>query len=180
MLRSLFPVRSHIIKKTIAYGAFMTQSFLTPVYGVIQNISQSPNQCCDSLITLLTSNGLIRFAAGPDTFIIDSARLSPGMSVAAFYDPSLPVPLIFPPQYQAVIIARRRQNENVAAGFFDRNLVAADQSLQLNIGASTEVTTANGLPFPCSPGGQYLAVFYTATTRSIPPQTAPRRIVVFC
>ena len=71
----------------------MTQSFLTPVYGVIQNISQSPNQCCDSLITLLTSNGLIRFAAGPDTFIIDSARLSPGMSVAAFYDPSLPVPL---------------------------------------------------------------------------------------
>ena len=158
----------------------MTQSFLTPVYGVIQNISQSPNQCCDSLITLLTSNGLIRFAAGPDTFIIDSARLSPGMSVAAFYDPSLPVPLIFPPQYQAVIIARRRQNENVAAGFFNRNLVAADQSLQLNIGAATEIAAANGLPFTCSPGGQYLVVFYTATTRSIPPQTTPRRVVVFC
>lgn len=158
----------------------MAQSFLTPVYGVIQNISQSQNQCCDSMITLLTPNGPVRFAAGPDTFVIDSARLSPGMSVAAFYDPNLPVPLIFPPQYQAVIIARRRQNENVAAGLFNRNLTAADQSLQLNIGSSTEITTANGLPFNCSPGGQYLVVFYTATTRSIPPQTTPSRVVVFC
>lgn len=158
----------------------MAQSFLTPIYGVIQNISPSQNQCCDSLITLLTSNGIVRFAAGPDTSIIDAARLSPGMSVAAFYDPNLPVPLIFPPQYQAIIIARRRQNENVAAGFFNRNLIAADQSLQLNIGSSTEITTANGLPFNCGPGGQYLIVFYTATTRSIPPQTTPRRIVVFC
>lgn len=158
----------------------MAHSFLTPVYGVIQNISPSQNQCCDSMITLLTPNGIVRFAAGPDTYIADSARLSAGMSVAAFYDPNLPVPLIFPPQYQAVIIAGRRQNENVAAGFFDRSLLAADQSLQLNIGASTEITTANGLPFQCSPGGQYLMVFYTATTRSIPPQTTPRRIVVFC
>ena len=140
----------------------MAQSVLTPVYGVIQNISPSQNQCCDSMITLLTSNGIVRFAAGTDTFVIDSARLSPGMSVAAFYDANLPVPLIFPPQYQAVIIARRRQNENVAAGFFNRNLVAA------------------GLPFECSPGGQYLVAFYTATTRSIPPQTTPRRVVVFC
>ncbi len=158
----------------------MAQSVLTPVYGVIQTISPSQNQCCDSMITLLTSNGIVRFAAGPDTFVVDATRLSPGMSVAAFYDANLPVPLIFPPQYQAVIIARRRQNENVAAGFFNRNLVAADQSLQLNIGAATEIAAANGLPFTCSPGGQYLVVFYTATTRSIPPQTTPRRVVVFC
>lgn len=158
----------------------MAQSLLTPVYGVIQNISPLHNQCCDSLITLLTPNGPVRFAAGTDTFVIDSARLSPGMSVTAFYDSNLPVPLIFPPQYRAVIIARRQQNESVAAGFFNRNLAAVDQSLQLNIGPSTEITAANGLPFNCSPGGQYLTVFYTATTRSIPPQTTPRRIVVFC
>lgn len=75
----------------------MAQSVLTPVYGVIQTISPSQNQCCDSMITLLTSNGTVRFAAGPDTVVIDSARLSPGMSVAAFTIPICRYPLFFRP-----------------------------------------------------------------------------------
>ena len=158
----------------------MAQSFLKPVYGVIQNITPMQDQCCSSLVSLFTSDGIVRFIVGPDTFVIDNVRLFPGMPVTAFYDPDSPVTLIFPPQYQALIIGRRQQNESAAAGYFDENLTAADQSLQLNIGTNPTISTANGQPYRCSPAGQYLAVFYSATTRSIPPQTTPRRIIVFC
>ncbi|MDY3022040.1 MAG: hypothetical protein SOS50_07710 [Oliverpabstia sp.] len=64
--------------------------------------------------------------------------------------------------------------------YFDRNLLAGDGSLQLNIGRNTEITTLNGQSFPCSPGNRSLLVYYTATTRSIPPQTTPQRIIVLC
>ena len=102
------------------------------------------------------------------------------MNVTAFYDASLPVPLIFPPQYQAVIIGRKSPNETIYAGFFNNNLVSEDNSLKLNLSRSTEVLTSNGQRFNCNPGGQLLIVYYTTTTRSIPPQTTPRRIIVMC
>lgn len=158
----------------------MPQTSLVPVYGVIQNIAPAQDQCCTSMITLFTSNGIVRFALGPQTYVIDNVRLFPGMSVVAFYNPNDPVPLIFPPQYQAAIIGHRRQNENVAAGYFDQNLTMENQALQLNIGSSTDIITSNGQSYPCSPAGQYLVVFYGATTRSLPPQATPRRIIVFC
>jgi hypothetical protein len=47
-----------------------------------------------------------------DTFVVDTMRLMPGMRVAAFYDNTLPVPLIYPPQYQAVLIAVVRPEED--------------------------------------------------------------------
>lgn len=63
---------------------------------------------------------------------------------------------------------------------FDRNLTARDNSLQLNIAGNTNIETLNGQSVNCSLGNQTLLVYYTVTTRSIPPQTTPRRIVVLC
>ena len=63
---------------------------------------------------------------------------------------------------------------------FDRNLTAEDNSLQLNVARNTNIETINGQNTGCNLGNQTLLVYYTATTRSIPPQTTPRRIVVLC
>ena len=100
--------------------------------------------------------------------------------MAAFYDNSLPVPLIFPPQYRAQLITSLGRNELVMLNYFDRNLLAGDGSLQLNIGRHTEITTLNGQSFTCSPGNRSLLVYYSTTTRSIPPQTTPQKIIVLC
>jgi hypothetical protein len=100
--------------------------------------------------------------------------------VAAFYDASLPVPLIFPPQYQAQIVAVLMRDEQIMLNEFDRNLTARDGSLQLNLARNTNIETLNGQNVSCNPAGRTLLVYYTATTRSIPPQTTPRRVVVFC
>lgn len=157
----------------------MDVSNFVPVIGVIVNITRGFD-CCSQMISLRAEGGVVNFVISSQTLVIDCRNLRPGMRVAAFYDGSLPVPLIFPPQYQAQIIAVIGRNEQVALNYFDRNLTAADQSLRLNMARSTTVQTANGQTYTCSPGDQILLVFYSVTTRSIPPQTTPRKVVVLC
>ncbi|MCI8326146.1 MAG: hypothetical protein HFI37_00045, partial [Lachnospiraceae bacterium] len=87
---------------------------------------------------------------------------------------------IFPPQYRAQIVTALGRNEQVTLKFFNRNLVAQDRSLQLNVAPSTMISTINGQRVNCNLGNRTLLVYYTATTRSIPPQTTPGKIVVLC
>ena len=150
-----------------------------PIIGTIINMARG-NDCCSQMMSLRTENGIVNFMITPETRIIDSRRLRSGLRVAAFYDPSLPVPLIFPPQYMAQIITVLGRDEQVMINEFSRNLVAADNSLQLNITRNTNIETINGQNTSCSPGNQTLLVYYTTTTRSIPPQTTPRRVIILC
>ncbi len=153
---------------------------LIPVTGMIQNVSPFSENCCEQQVTIRNNDGISNFIIGSDTYVIGEVRLRPGMTVTAFYDASLPIPLIFPPRYQAVIIGRKNPSENIFAGYFDDTLTAEDNALTLNIGRSTEVVTSNGQLFRCRPEEQMLIVYYSETTRSIPPQTTPRKIIVLC
>ena len=150
-----------------------------PIIGTILNMTRG-NDCCSQTMSLRTENGIVNFMIGPETHVIDNRPLRAGLRVAAFYDASLPVPLIFPPQYQAQIVAVLMRDEQIMLNEFDRNLTARDGSLQLNRARNTNIETLNGQNVSCNPAGRTLLVYYTATTRSIPPQTTPRRVVVFC
>ena len=158
---------------------FMPNTNLVPVTGTIFNISRG-NDCCSQMVSLRTDDGVVNFMVTPQTQVIDNRQLRLGMRVAAFYDSGLPVPMIFPPQYRAQVITSLDRNEQVMLSYFDRNLLAEDRSLQLNISGNTPIRTVNGQNFNCNPADRTLLVYYSATTRSIPPQTAPSRIVVFC
>ena len=157
----------------------MAYTTYEPVTGTILNVAAG-NDCCSQMISIRTDNGIVNFVVSPETVIIDSRQLRAGLRVAAFYDSSLPVPLIFPPQYRAQIITVLGRNEQVMLNDFDRRLLAADGALQLNVAGNTVVQTINGQQFNCSPANRSLLVYYTMTTRSIPPQTTPRRIIVLC
>ena len=157
----------------------MDYTSLVPITGVIMNITRG-NDCCSQMVSLRTENGIVNFAVDMDTVIIDSRQLRQGMRVAAFYDGNLPVPLIFPPQYRAQIVTVLGRNEQVMLNYFDENLTATDGSLQLNVGPGTGIKTINGQNITCNLGEHILLVYYTVTTRSIPPQTTPRRIIVLC
>ena len=157
----------------------MDYTSLVPVIGVIMNITRG-NDCCSQMVSLRTENGIVNFAVDMDTVIIDSRQLRQGMRVAAFYDGNLPVPLIFPPQYRAQMVTVLGRNEQVMLNYFDENLTATDGSLQLNVGPGTVIKTINGQNITCNLGEHILLVYYTVTTRSIPPQTTPRKIIVLC
>lgn len=149
------------------------------VIGVIQSIVPG-DSCCTQMISVMTEDGMINFHVSADTMIIDNVRLRRGMRIAAYYDRNLPTPAIFPPQYHAQLITVLRQNQQVMLSYFDDSLLAEGGELQLNIGSATRMFTGNGQTFTCNPGGNVLLVYYTMTTRSIPPQTTPQRIIVLC
>lgn len=157
----------------------MAYSNYEPIIGTIVNISRG-NDCCSQMMVLRTDNGIVNFMITPETRIIDNRPLRAGLRVAAFYDASLPIPLIFPPQYRAQIVTVLGRDEQIMLNDFDRNLLARDNSLQLNIARNTRIETINGQNTSCNPGNQTLLVYYSATTRSIPPQTTPRRVIILC
>lgn len=155
------------------------QSFV-PITGVITDISPFPEQRSTQNATIQTSQGIVNFIISKDTYVVGSLPLLQGMRVTAFYDTSLPVPLIYPPRYQAAFVTVATLGETVIVNYFDKYLVAVDNSLKLNIGSCTSIMTANGQHYHCNPGQNLLIVYYIATTKSIPPQTTPRKIIVLC
>lgn len=157
----------------------MANTTYVPVSGTILNMSRG-NNCCSQMMSVRTNDGMIQFTVNSETLVIDSRQLRSGMQIVAFYDSSLPVPMIFPPQYHAQIVTAVGRNETVMLNFFDRNLVAGDGSLRLNIARNTIVKTVNGQTVTCSLANRFLLVYYTVTTASIPPQTTPRKIILFC
>ena len=153
---------------------------LVPVVGTIRSVENMEGNCCNKMITIWSPEEEVKFVLSPDTVVIDSIPLRAGMYVAAFYDTNAPMPLIFPPQYQAVIMTRLERGENVILTRCDDNLTSFQNTLQLTPGRATRVTTVNGQRYSCDLSNRDLLVYYSNTTRSIPPQTTPRRIVVLC
>ena len=86
---------------------------LNAITGTVQRIQPISEDCCRQMITIQNAEGVHNFIISPETYVIDMIRIRPGMTVTAFYDANLPVPLIYPPQYQAVIIGRNIPNENI-------------------------------------------------------------------
>ena len=102
------------------------------------------------------------------------------MRIVAFYDANLPAPAVYPPQYRAELVTSLRRNQEVMLAYFDDSLTSDDNTLRLNIGPTTNVVTANGQPYMCSPENSELLVYYTTSTFSIPAQTTPQKVVVLC
>ena len=168
------------------WGSNNRRAVYIPVSGTItqmQRMAVNGNGYggCTKMITVEDENGVItNFFINPSTYVVGYETLYEGLPVTVFYNGNLPAPMIYPPQYMAAVVAVQMEGQMVAVGYFDQNLLAADQSLQLNLDANTEVVTANNQLFLGNPGGHMLVVLYNQTTRSIPPQTTPEKIVVLC
>lgn len=161
----------------------MLSEYYVQVTGIILRIVPMEGNCCGYLVTLRPDDGrrgTMQFALTGETVVVDMRRLYPGMRAAMFYDTRLPMPLIYPPRYQAQLVTVLNREEQVLLAYFDANLVAAGGKLALNLGRNTRITTLNGQEFRCELADQELLVYYTATTRSLPPQTTPRRVIVIC
>jgi len=157
----------------------MNYENLVPVIGTIETIRLRSSSCDEYVLSLDTPEGPVTIILTSDTFIVDSLQMYQGMRIAAFYDSTAPALLIYPPQHQATLITVLQEEDSVVLKYFDTTLTAEDQSLRLNVEPSTDVTSKNGQMYACNPANNYLLVYYSAATRSIPPQTTPNRIIVF-
>ncbi|MDP4180429.1 MAG: hypothetical protein Q8942_04970 [Bacillota bacterium] len=142
--------------------------------------SQGPNPCY-KLMSLQDMNGnVVNFVVTPNTYFVDQAMISIGDIVIGFYDANTPVPLIYPPQYQAIVMARVSQNQNIKVDYFNGQLISSDGMLKLNIAPFTQIKQENGQIFTANPANRNLIVVYGPTTMSIPAQTTPSQIIVMC
>lgn len=149
--------------------------------GTVTNISNLNDDGCTKLFEVRDQNGRItNFVITPSTYFINQANIAKGMSITVFYDADAPAVLIYPPRLQATVVASNNLNKNVKVDYFDANLLSQDKALQLHITEDTQILLENGQTFTGNVGNHYLVVIYTNSTRSIPAQTTPEKIIVLC
>ena len=152
--------------------------------GVITQISDFPvgrNGDRDGCYKMMSVEdgvgGVVNFVISPSTYFVNQEVVTAGEWVTGYYDGDAPVPMIYPPQYRALIVVNF---QNVKVDFFNQQLVSSDGQLQLNLSPSIVMSLKNGQPFTKSPANRNLIVMYGPTTRSIPAQTTPYEIIVWC
>jgi hypothetical protein len=126
------------------------------------------------------SGSIVNFVVSPTTYFVDHAMVSVGDRVTGYYDGNVPTILIYPPQYQALVMVKENKNQNVKVDYFDNQLVSSDEQLRLNISPNTRIVLTNGQRFTKKPANRDLIVIYGPTTFSIPAQTTPYKIIVLC
>lgn len=136
---------------------------------------------CVIFTTLEDDDGnTVNFIMTPSTFVVDWETLSVGMRATFWYRTDAPMPLIYPPQYTAVVAAQEKSDRMINVGYYNNSMVNETQTLQLNVDGTVDVRTTNNQYFQGSPANHNLVVVYESSTRSIPAQTTPRQIIVLC
>ena len=145
------------------------------------SIGQNNEAGCYKLFSVDNGYGkLVNFVVAPTTYFVDHVMVAVGDRITGFYDANAPVPFIFPPQYRATCDCQRYPYQNVKVDYFNRQLVSSDGTLKLNISPHTQILLENGQAFTGNVANRNLIVVYGATTRSIPAQTTPYKIIVMC
>ena len=122
-------------------------------------------------------NGSAVFRADFNTFILGEAP-EIGDTITGHYLMNAPMAMIYPPQYNVSVIVNG-DFLAVTVDRFDENLLSYDGFLQLNIGDDTEIMLQSGNPIGADElAHRKLVVVYSVSTRSIPAQTTPEKIIV--
>jgi hypothetical protein len=136
---------------------------------------------CYKIFTVENNQGAtVNFVVSPSTYFVDNEMIVVGDGITGYYDGDAPAILIYPPQYPALVIVKDNPNQSIKVSYFNQDLLSSDGQLKLNLSPNTLVVLTNGQQFTRYPGNRDLIVSYQFTTRSIPPQTTPSKIVVLC
>lgn len=125
------------------------------------------------------------FVVSKDTYIVGNPEAKAGDSavkvgdvVTGYYDATLPMIMIYPPQYTTEVLVVGEQEENIKVDVFNKELVSSDKMLKLMLSPDTKVTSKDGTAYEGELANRKLLVYYTVSTRSIPAQTSPTQIIV--
>ena len=141
---------------------------------------ENGHNLCSFLLDIETGNGPASVLLTTGTYVYDCENMEPGHTITVFYDPNAPVPLIYPPRYEALVIAETDKGQQAVLDVFDDTLTKSDKTLRLTLQKDTDITTPNGQKLHQNPGNHLLLVLFSSSTKSIPALTVPEDIVVFC
>lgn len=133
--------------------------------------------------------GLVNLTISENTILVDNQGnevaledIKEGATVTMFYNVNNPTLMVLPPRYTPDVLVIDTENDgNVAVASFTDELVNTENTLALNIDDTTVIRFANGAKMIAKADdvkNTNALVFYTTTTRSIPAQTTPSKIVI--
>lgn len=155
------------------------QSYYNSFTGTIKEITDFKAIEGSKFVSLENEEGMVaNIIISKDTYILNNLKLAAGSEITGYYDANAPMIMIYPPQYNAEVVVVSDKDQNVKVDRFDKDLISFDQSLKLNISKETEIVLQDGKAFEGDIAGRKLVVVYGASTRSIPAQTNPTKIVV--
>ncbi|WP_017754123.1 copper amine oxidase N-terminal domain-containing protein [Calidifontibacillus oryziterrae] len=113
---------------------------------------------------------------------LEKDQLQIGDKIEAFYDKNKPRIMIYPPMItpEIIIVHDEKISGQVKVAKFDDNLLSLDNELKLKLNENTILINQKGEPIEEKDlYGKELIVFYDISTKSIPAQTSPKKIITF-
>lgn len=151
------------------------------VNGTIEGIEKGDDS---TLYTVKGNEESPVLSVTEETLVFDDTgkevELKKGDKVSAYTHSNKPMILIFPPQYSPdVVIVEKDDASTAAVGTFDDELTDMQLKLQLNVEDNTDISSVSGDKVKADDlKGKDLLVFYTSSTKSIPAQATPEKVVV--
>lgn len=149
------------------------------VKGKVTDITNSKSSDDIKYITIESNDGSVsNLVITKSTYIVDNVEIAKGTIITGYYDKNAPMIMIYPPQYTTEVVVVENNEQNIKVDTFDKELISSDGFIKLNIGEDTQIISQNGKKYKGSIFDKKLVVFYSWTTKSIPAQTTPTKIVV--
>ncbi|MEG0774661.1 MAG: hypothetical protein RR409_15145 [Clostridium sp.] len=121
--------------------------YITKITDLMQSQDETTSGCY-KLVSLEGEDGsIVNFVVALNTYFVNHSVVYIGDKVTGYFDELAPVPLIYPPQYRAIIMVKNMPGENVKVDYFDSELISSDNYLKLNIAMFTQILLTNGQPF---------------------------------
>ncbi|MFF2177888.1 stalk domain-containing protein [Lysinibacillus sp. NPDC058147] len=150
-------------------------------YGTIEKVNSSENI---TYFTVKDGDQTNILEIAKDTLVFDNTgkkvELKEGDKVVAYTFANKPQKLIYPPQFNPdVVIVETKEAGFVEVDYFFESLTNTYDMLKLSIGENTELLNKKGEKVAAKDlAEKNLVVFYTASTKSIPAQTTPSKVIV--
>lgn len=137
-------------------------------------------------LTITKGEGIANVNISPDTFIIDTKSMQKiavvdikkDADIEIYFKDNTFMTMIYPPTYQPDIVVVKNSDTNVSVARF-KNLVDVNNTLKLNLSDKTPIVNQKGEKVSSTDlENKNLIVFYTVTTKSLPPQTSPLKVIV--
>lgn len=154
------------------------QSYFNSFTGVVKKVTDRGVDGSKFVSVENEAGAEANIIVSDDTYQLNDAEIIVGSEITGFYQANAPMILIYPPQYNAEVVVIDNKDQNIKVDKFDKNLVSADHALKLNISDDTEIISSDGNPFTGELANRKLVVTYDVSTRSIPAQTNPIKVVV--
>lgn len=155
------------------------QTYFKSFTGTVKEIRDYVGVEGSKFISLEDKDGVpATILVSKNTYILNNAEITEGAVITGFYNANAPMLMIYPAQYNAEVVAVNSKDQNIKVDMFDKDLISSDKTLKLNISEKTDIILQDGKPFDGELANRKLVVIYGASTRSIPAQTTPEKIVV--